>query len=176
MITAAIIFVRTGIAGAFNYQYNLNSIQSDYKESLEFFKYLSIWLMPPYSQSAQSCSLPFATCAVSIVGRQKRETSIRTGTRCCLESRTPRRNNRRLLWLSLEFFSLLHFDSKRSLHHATAQSSSFKPGDLRGFAWIYPFFGISLVATLIYYPSLVAPTMMISDSTVECQTHYSPPR
>ena len=28
-----------------------------------------------------------------------------------------------------------------------------------GFAWIYPFFGISLVATKIYYPALVAPTM-----------------
>ncbi len=162
LITAAIIFVPNGIAGAFNYQYNLNSIQTDYKESLEFFKYLSIFV--------NATVFPLGALLLAIISRplQKALWDAKRGVPATEQGLNSAWNLGHraatiggLLWAiaGVLFAVALRWHNDRfSMYSAIEFFLSLVI--CGGFAWIYPFFGISLVAALIYYPSLVAPTMI----------------
>jgi hypothetical protein len=180
LVTAAIIFVPNGLAGALNYQYNLNSIHRDYSASLEFFNYLSFVV--------NLIAFPIGAVLLAVISRplqlalwhaQKEQPATEVGLDSAWNLGHRAATIGGLLWA----IAGVAFAVALKLENASFSVDSAIEFFLSlvicgGFAWIYPFFGISLVSTMIYYPFLVAPTMVDQELTQRAlrmksrATHY----
>ena len=166
LVTALIIFVPNGLAGALNYQYNLRSISLNYPDTsipgfVRFFDNTSI---------AINCiAFPLGALVLWRITRPLKRAML------CARDEQPATENGLdaawnlghrtamiggLMWAGSGIvfpLALRLADPRFSINSAVEFFLSLVI--CGGFAWIYPFFGISLVATKIYYPALVAPTM-----------------
>ena len=166
LVTALIIFVPNGLAGALNYQYNLRSISLNYPDTsfpgfLTFFVNTSI--------AINFIAFPLGALVLWRITRPLKRAML------CARDEQPATENGLdaawnlghrtamiggLIWAGSGIvfpLALRLADPRFSINSAVEFFLSLVI--CGGFAWIYPFFGISLVATKIYYPALVAPTM-----------------
>ena len=166
LVTALIIFVPNGLAGALNYQYNLRSISLNYPDTsipgfVQFFVNTSI--------AINFIAFPLGGLVLWRITRPLKRAML------CARDEQPASENGLdaawnlghrtamiggLMWAGSGIvfpLALRLADPRFSINSAVEFFLSLVI--CGGFAWIYPFFGISLVATKIYYPALVAPTM-----------------
>ena len=166
LVTALIIFVPNGLAGALNYQYNFRSISLNYPDTsipgfVRFFVNTSI--------AINLIAFPLGALVLWRITRPLKRAML------CARDEQPATENGLdaawnlghrtamiggLMWAGSGIvfpLALRLADPRFSINSAVEFFLSLVI--CGGFAWIYPFFGISLVATKIYYPALVAPTM-----------------
>lgn len=162
IVTAAIIFVPNGLAGALNYQYNHHSIERHYPALLEYFEGVSF---------AINCiAFPIGAVLVILIIRPLqlalwRARNEEPADERDLDGAWNLGHRAATIGGALWAVAGVAFPIALRLADPSFALSSSIEFFLSlvicgGFAWIYPFFGISLVATTIYYPSLVAPTMV----------------
>ena len=185
LVTALIIFVPNGLAGALNYQYNYQSISLNYPDTsipgfVQFFVNTSI--------AINFIAFPLGALVLWRITRPLKRAML------CARDEQPATENGLdaawnlghrtamiggLMWAGSGIvfpLALRLADPRFSINSAVEFFLSLVI--CGGFAWIYPFFGISLVATKIYYPALVAPTMtdpklpQRAVRTIRRATHY----
>ena len=167
VVTAVIIFVPNGLAGALNYQYNFHSVSRNYPALTEFFEDLSF--------AINFVAFPIGALLVVLIVRPLQLALWRAR-----DDKPAREKDLDAAWNlghraatiggTLWAIAGIIFPLALKIAEPTFTLSSSVEFFLSlvicgGFAWIYPFFGISLVGTKIYYPSLVAPTMVDSKLT-----------
>lgn len=162
LTTALIIFVPNGLAGALNYQYNLASIRADYIELESKFVAVSIGV---------NCIVFPLGAAILILFAQP----VRGSLRAALQGRAATEPELDAAWnlghraamIGGLLWSIAGIAFPLVLRWLNPRFDL--PGAIEfflslvicgGIAWIYPFFGISLVASEIYYPTIVVPTMV----------------
>lgn len=162
LVAAVIIFVPNGLAGALNYQYNYHSIDRNYPDLIEFFENLSFTI--------NFIAFPIGALLVILIIRPLqlalwRARDDQAATENDLDAAWNLGHRAATIGGALWAIAGVVFplalriaEPEFSLTHAVEFFLSLVI--CGGFAWIYPFFGISLVGTMIYYPSLVAPTMV----------------
>jgi eukaryotic-like serine/threonine-protein kinase len=161
LVAGLIIFVPNGIAGALNYQYNLQSISQHYPEAITFFKQLSF--------AINFIAFPLGGALLYFINQPLRYALARAGTQqpameVGLDAAWNLGHRAAMIGGAMWSVSGIAFPLAMRITEPQYSISSAIEFFLSlvicgGFAWIYPFFGISLVATKIYYPCLVAPTM-----------------
>jgi serine/threonine protein kinase len=162
MVTAAIIFASNGSAGALNYAYNhAVIILQNYEQLLPNFVFVSTVL--------NAVAFPFgAAVLVYFCWRVRRALRRAAGGLPAKPEDIDfvwKFGHRAsvicvVLWL---IFGIL-FPLAMSRYDSNFQWAHFVHFFLSlsicgGIAWIYPFYGISLLSALVYYPQLIAPTM-----------------
>ena len=161
LVAGLIIFVPNGLAGALNYQYNWHSIDNHYPEATAFFEKLSI---------AINCiAFPLGVTVLFFINRPLRQAIERAraqqpASEVGLDAAWNLGHRAAMIGGVMWSVSGIVFPLALRIAEPNFTISSAIEFFLSlvicgGFAWIYPFFGISLVATKIYYPALVAPTM-----------------
>ena len=161
LVAGLIIFVPNGLAGALNYQYNWHSIDNHYPEIRDFFEKLSI---------AINCiAFPLGVTVLFFINQPLRQAIERAraqqpATELGLDAAWNLGHRAAMIGGVMWSISGIVFPLALRIAEPNFTISSAIEFFLSlvicgGFAWIYPFFGISLVATKIYYPALVAPTM-----------------
>ncbi|MDX1927347.1 MAG: serine/threonine-protein kinase [Pirellulaceae bacterium] len=161
LVTGLIIFIPNGLAGALNYQYNLQSISQHYPQAVTFFKNLSF--------AINFIAFPLGIAVLYFINQPLRRAMLRAraqqpATEVGLDAAWNLGHRAAmiggLMWsVSGVVFPLALRIAEPDFSINSAIEFFLSLVICGGFAWIYPFFGISLVATKIYYPSLVAPTM-----------------
>jgi len=185
LVAGLIVFVPNGLAGALNFQYNQKSISLNYPEEiypdfLNIFGYISF--------AINLIAFPLGIALLFLINRPLRRAMVQArdllpATEVGLDAAWNLGHRAAmiggLMWAvsGIVFPLALRIAEPRfSINSAIEFFLSLVI--CGGFAWIYPFFGISLVATKIYYPSLVAPTMTDpklasrADRTVRRATNY----
>ncbi len=161
LVTSFIIFIPNGIAGALNYQYNFRSIEQAHPELISFFANLSIWInsitFPIGAVILFSFSFPVQR-DLKRVWKGGIAPSLALDSAWNLGHRAAMIGG--LLWMIAGFlFPLIMGIAKPSFGLKDSLEIFLSLFICGGIAWIYPFFGVSLVSTMVYYPSLIAPTM-----------------
>ena len=165
LITALIIFIPNGLAGALNYQYNHNSILARHSDMEPLFVKISIWVNCIAFPTGAVLLFVFAR-PVQVALRRARlgEAAAENGLDAAwnLGHRTAMIGG--ILWLIAGIaFPIVLQQANSTFDTIDAIEFFLSLAICGGIAWIYPFFGISLVASEIYYPALVAPTMVDRD-------------
>lgn len=185
VVAGLIIFVPNGLAGALNYQYNYQSISTNYPEAaypgfLRFFVNVSFTI--------NFIAFPIGMLLLFLINRPLRHAiaqarSLQPATEIGLDAAWNLGHRAAMIggWMwaiSGIVFPLALRIAEPQFSVNSAIEFFLSLVICGGFAWIYPFFGISLVATKIYYPALVAPTMTDpklaarADQTVRRATNY----
>lgn len=162
LTTALIIFVPNGLAGALNYQYNLASMQAGYSELESLFVTVSVWVNCIVFPLGAVILILFAeplrrALRAALAGHSATEAGLdaawNLGHRAAMIGG--------FLWFvaGITFPLVLRWLDPR-FDFLGVLEFFLSLVICGGIAWIYPFFGISLVASEIYYPALVAPTMV----------------
>lgn len=163
LLTAAvIIFVPNGLAGALNYQYNLASILAKHSELEPLFVTVSIWV--------NWITFPIGGVLLILFARPV-QSALRRALSGAAATETGMDNAWNLghraamiggmLWLVAGIgFPIVMRALAPAFDAYDALEFFLSLAICGGIAWIYPFFGISLVATEVYYPAIVAPTMV----------------
>ncbi|MGN6544601.1 MAG: serine/threonine-protein kinase, partial [Aureliella sp.] len=162
LTTALIIFVPNGLAGALNYQYNLAAIRADYGELEHGFVAVSIWV--------NCIAFPLGAAILILLARVVRralraaaqgQAAAEAGLDAAWNLGHRAAMIGGLLWSIAGIAFPLVLWRLDPLFNLTGAIEFFLSLTIcGGIAWIYPFFGISLVASEIYYPAIVAPTMV----------------
>jgi serine/threonine protein kinase len=162
LTTSLIIFIPNGLAGAINYQYNFNSIQTLHPQLLTFFETLSRcinWVAFPLG----GLLLLYFSWPVEKVlrGRETSKTLSSFGLHSTWQLGHYAAMVGGLLWwiAGVVFPTALRISDDR---FGLKESIEFflSLAICGGLAWIYPFFGIALVAVEVYYPALVSKSML----------------
>ncbi len=163
LVAGLIVFIPNGLAGALNYQYNLNSIWQNYsdQEFLEFFENVSFVI--------NCIAFPLGIALLIIINQPLRRAisqarAQQPATEEGLDAAWNLGHRAAMIGGWMWSISGIVFPVALRMREPNFSLNSAIEFFLSlvicgGFAWIYPFFGISLVATKIYYPYLVAPTM-----------------
>lgn len=164
LVAIAIIFVPNGLAGGLNYQYNLNSIGLHYPDHPGFLKsFVNLSIVINF------IAFPVGAILLYLITRplqfamkqariQRPATEVGLDAAWNLGHRAATIGG--IMWaISGIVFPLALRILEPDFSYGSAVEFFLSLVICGGFAWIYPFFGISLVATKIYYPYLVAPTM-----------------
>jgi len=167
LVTAAIIFVPNGLAGALNYQYNYHSIELHYPNLLQDFKGVSFavnFIAFPIGAGLVVMIIRPLQLALWRARQEQPATDRELDAAWNLGHRAATIGGALWAIAGVAFPAALRIAEP---NFATLSAIEFFLSLVicGGFAWIYPFFGISLVATMIYYPYLVAPTMVDSKLT-----------
>lgn len=166
LVAGLIIFIPNGLAGALNYQYNFQSISMNYPEDaypgfLKFFVNISF--------AINFIAFPLGVALLYLINRPLRRSIMaaraqKPATELGLDSAWNLGHRAAMIGGIMWAVSGIVFPIALRIAEPRFSINSAIEFFLSlvicgGFAWIYPFFGISLVATKIYYPFLVAPTM-----------------
>jgi serine/threonine protein kinase len=162
LVTSFIIFIPNGIAGAINYQYNFRSVEQAHPELVLFFRSLSTWInattFPIGALILFSFSFPVQR-ELKRVWKGGVAPSLALDSAWNLGHRAAMIGG--LLWMIAGLlFPLIIGIAKPSFGLRDSLEIFLSLVICGGIAWIYPFFGVSLVSTMVYYPSLIAPTMI----------------
>lgn len=170
LTTAVLVFIPNGLAGSLNYQYNLASIRADHPESVDQFVTLSWWInciaFPLGGLILFVLTRPVQkTLDHALLDEVSGETQIQAiwnlGHRAAMIGG--------LMWVIAGLvFPIVLAQMDPTFRIVDAVEFFLSLTICGGIAWIYPFFGISLLATEVYYPSIVAPAMV--DPDFESQT------
>ncbi len=175
LVTAIIIFIPNGITAVLNYHYNRAWIAADHPEILDTFVRLSVginWISFPLGVAC----LLWKVWPVQFAVQQALQEKSRLEDSSAM-ARRPLASDRHLeeAWnlghSSAMIGGLLWMAAGIAFPVAINLLSTGISGQeslqfflslviCGGFAWIYPFFGISLVSTAIYFPALIAPRMV----------------
>ncbi len=161
LVTAVIVMLPNSFAGALNYQYNYHSVSNSHLEMIPFFVRLSLWV---------NC-IAFPVGALLLVWlvrplqiAKKRMLQGLSATEMSLDAawnlgyRASMIGG--LLWLVAGVaFSLAMGIAKPTFGMRESIEFFLSLAICGGIAWIYPFFGASLISMMVYYPALIAPTM-----------------
>lgn len=163
--TSLLIFVPNGLAGTLNYQYNLASIRADHPESEEHFVTLSWWinciafplgglilvvLTRPIQKSVHQA------LAGNVANTRQIQSLWHLGQRAAMIGG--------LLWAICGLiFPIVLTQMDPTFRVVDAVEFFLSLTICGGIAWIYPFFGINLIASEVYYPAIIAPTMVDAD-------------
>lgn len=160
--TALVIFIPNGLAGAINYQYNFNTIQTLHPQLLPFFETLSRWINWVTFPLGGLLLLYFSWPVEKIL--RARETS-KTVSSFGLHSTWQLGHYAAMVggmlwWIAGVVFpvALRMSDDRFGLKESIEFFLSLVI--CGGLAWIYPFFGIALIAVEVYYPALVSKSML----------------
>jgi hypothetical protein len=174
LLAALIIFGPNTAASIFNYDYNyrrMAALQS-IPNILEDFKYVSTWVNGVVYPLGLMLFLTIMLPIARIVHRSRRN---EPATAADLSALWNIGNKATLicgvLWAvsGMVFavsFSTLHaeFAFWEALHFFL---SLILCG---GVAWIYPYFGMTLLAVMLYYPQVISPAMLDPEFPQRCQT------
>ncbi len=166
LVTGLIIFVPNGLAGALNYQYNKQSISTNYPEELfpgllDFFVNISVTInFIAFPVGAALLFFMTRPLKRSLLLAQEQQPATEYGLDAAWNLGHRAAMIGGVLWsVSGIVFPLSLRVAEPNFSMSSALEFFLSLVICGGFAWIYPFFGITLVATKIYYPALVAPTM-----------------
>ncbi len=159
--TGLIIFVPNALAGALNYLYNHNSIATRHPDLEDGFVRLSlainliafplgiailIWLS---GQVQHGLKLAANRCAAA---RHQLDSAWNLGHRAAMVGG--------ILWSIAGFvFPLVLHSWDARFGWGDAIEFFLSLAICGGIAWIYPFFGVAILGTEVYYPAMVKPTM-----------------
>ncbi len=163
--TAVMIFIPNGLAGALNYQYNLNSIRTKYPQLESDFTWFSFWV--------NCIAFPIGACVLIWLGsfvqgalnrarRHQPASRVELNAAWNLGHRAAMVGG--MLWVLAGFLfplAIQQLEPKFAMIDCIEMFMSMVI--CGGIAWIYPFFGISLLASEIYYPTLVSNSMQDID-------------
>jgi serine/threonine protein kinase len=173
LISAIIIFAPNTAASVFNYFYNLDRMKQldAIPEIMEDFVYLSNWVNGSVFPLGAILFFIVVSPVAKIVGRGKQ------GMPASDEQITRLWNigNKAtlicgILWFVSGLFFAISFSS---LHAEFGISDAFhffiSLVLCGGVAWIYPYFGMTLLSLLVYYPMVIAPSMDDPKFAERCQ-------
>jgi hypothetical protein len=160
--TALIIFVPNGLAGALNYQYNLASIVAKHPDMRPLFVDLSVWI--------NSIAFPIGAMLLVWFAQPVRR-ALKRAAQGQPATEGDKENTWNLghraavlggiLWLAAGIaFPVVLLAMHPGFQTVDALEFFLSLSICGGIAWIYPFFGVSLLITEIYYPAIIAPTMV----------------
>ncbi len=175
LVTAIIIFIPNGITAVLNYQFNRAWIAADHPEILDTFVRLSIginWISFPLGVAC----LLWKVWPVQLAVQQTLLEKSRLEDSSAMARRPPASDRHLqeawnlghssamiggLLWMAAGIAFPVAINLL-STGISIQESLQFFLSLVicGGFAWIYPFFGISLISTSIYFPALIAPRMV----------------
>jgi eukaryotic-like serine/threonine-protein kinase len=165
LLTAAgVIFLPNVAAGAFNFYVN-NKMMNRYTTVdpglIDKFHTLAIWMNSVFFPLGAAFLIYFAgTVSKALRSAQKGEPATEEALTDVWNLGTRAAVIGGLLW-SIAGVMFPLFLSNWSEHFTNVDAWHFfiSHALCGGVAWIYPFFGLTMVSVLVYYPRLVSPTM-----------------
>ncbi|MCA9133561.1 MAG: serine/threonine protein kinase, partial [Planctomycetales bacterium] len=174
LLSAIVIFAPNTAASVFNYFYNLDRMQvleSRLPGVLDDFKYLAYWVNGIVFPLGALLFLIIMRPVAGIVGRGKRDAVAEPAEL----SRLWNVGNQAtlicgILWaVSGLVFALALAQMQADFSGADAFHFFFSLVLCGGVAWIYPYFGMTLLSLLVYYPTVIAPSMRDTSFDRRCR-------
>lgn len=162
LTTTFIAFLPNALAGALNYQYNHAWIAREHSQMLPLFVTTSIWI--------NSIAFPVGALCLLLFSLPVQRSVRRAGQgHACSDAELDAvwTLGHRSAMVGGFMWAVAGFVFPLALKFGSAEIGFRQFAEFLlsllicgGFAWIYPFFGISLVTTMLYYPRLVGTTML----------------